>query len=242
MSIGLLGFDILWNHIVVPYISGHWGDVKAWMCTCKRMYDAIQNSTLLPPRFSACNTNEELALVTRTTLTSSLSCSTTCHDYVVKAVAKQVFALYGVDFERELGNLKFPSGMDGACSIYREPYCYVRSDCYWWRDDNFYAKGKLLEKMYPMIFYLQVIKTPDGEPLWMISKETTDMHRGFVMILHIFLPNDMMKYDRPPNKRRCAKAILHDSAKQVERWTKRKEFYENGKKSFQEIIKLEFKK
>lgn len=237
---GPLGFDILWNHIVVPYVSKHWGDVKAWMCTCKRMYDAVQKSTLLPPKFSICKTDEELALVTRTRFTSNYRC--TWENVVKKAIAKQVFALYGVDFGREFSTERFPSAIDGGCIYYSEPYCYIRSDCYHWQDNNFYALGRLLEKVFPMLFYLQVINTAPGTPLWMFSKESIDIHRGCVMILHIYLPHDMMKYERPPNKRRCFDVFFYDESKQLKNWEEREAYYEAEQKSFHKNIELNFEK
>lgn len=227
----IIPFDILWNHIVANL--EHWGDIKMWMFTCKRMYEAIRKSKLLPPRFSRCNTDEELAFVTRTNFTSNYD--EPYYESVEKAISKQVFAVYGLDFVHEVP--EFVNPRDGHCVIYSEPYCYIRSDCYHWNDRRFYAYGKLLENLFPMIFYLQVIEIPKLNELWMINKETTNIHRGCVMVLHIYLPNEMMKYERQANKRIC-----RQKTPKRKDLTKRKEFFESEKNSFDEIIKLNFEK
>lgn len=157
------------------------------------------------PRFSKCETDEELSLVTKTRFSSKNREPSEAK--VERAVRKQLANLYGIetkwDVEQTLcqGGTTFPRPTDGYTIMYSEPYCYIRSDCYsWTRDWRFYAKGKLLERLFPKMFYIQLIETPRLKKLYMVNEKIRDIHRGCVMILHIYLPNNMMKDMKPPKK------------------------------------------
>ena len=126
----------------------------------------------------------------------------TYQETILSALRKQMFALYKFDIKWNDTAYWFQG--DGLAMTYHEPYLFQRTDAY--HEEKYYEKLLNLEQSYPEIFRVYKFYFPRGKHVCLFDETHTnniccegEMHRGVVTVLRIFLPDNMMMYEKFPD-------------------------------------------
>jgi hypothetical protein len=194
----------VYQKYIFPLLDG-WNRCQ-WMLTCKKARQLILalpcTQEMLSLRMVFCENTQDVHRAVAV-FRNKPEARYVNFEQVFSAIRKEMFRRTGEDVE--LMKNMFELRGDALCYIYQEPYCFVRCDEYH-RADRFLTMARRLERLWPDMFFVQLLVIPWGKPVCLYHEDHDDLscclghvHRGYVALLRIKLPDEMCKYDRIPS-------------------------------------------